>query len=83
MIVLGILHLSLVRFSIIVQHGALDTLLCIGRVIRLNTTESVDQVVTLRITSGRFRGQIVDFDNQKIGRVFSCLLYTSPSPRDS
>ena len=71
MIVLGILHLSLVRFSIIVQHGALDTLLCIGRVIRLNTTESVDQVVTLRITSGRFRGQIVDFDNQKIGRVFS------------
>ena len=71
MIVLGILHLSLVRFSIIVQHGALDALLCIGRVIRLNTTESVDQVVTLRITSGRFRGQIVDFDNQKIGRVFS------------
>ena len=71
MIVLGILHLSLARFSTIVQHGALDTLLCIGRVIRLNTTESVDQVVTLRITSGRFRGQIVDFDNQKIGRVFS------------
>ena len=70
-IVLGILHLSLARFSTIVQHGALDTLLCIGRVIRLNTTESVDQVVTLRITSGRFRGQIVDFDNQKIGRVFS------------
>ena len=70
-IVLGILHLSLTRFSTIVQHGALDTLLCIGRVIRLNTTESVDQVVTLRITSGRFRGQIVDFDNQKIGRVFS------------
>ena len=28
-------------------------------------------MVTLRITSGRFRGQIVDFDNQKIGRVFS------------
>ena len=71
MIVLGILHLSLARFSTIVQHGALDTLLCIGRVIRLNTTESVDQVVTLRITSGRFRGQIVNFDNQKIGRVFS------------
>ena len=53
MIVLGILHLSLVRFSIIVQHGALDTLLCIGRVIRLNTTESVDQVVMVSGQSTR------------------------------
>ncbi len=71
MMVIGVLHLSLARFSTIVRHGALDALLCIGQVTRLNTTETVDQIVTLRITSGRFRGQTVNFDNQKIGRVFS------------
>ena len=69
--VVFVLHVRLVRFSTTVSHGALDAVICIGKVIRLNTTEDIDQIVSLQITSGRFRGQTIDFNNKKIGRIFS------------
>ena len=69
--VVFVLHVRLMRFSTTVSHGALDAVICIGKVIRLNTTEDIDQIVSLQITSGRFRGQTIDFNNKKIGRIFS------------
>ena len=69
--VVFVLHIRLVRFSTTVSRGALDAVICIGKVIRLNTTEDIDQIVSLQITSGRFRGQTIDFNNKKIGRIFS------------
>ena len=65
------LHVTLLRFSQTVYHGALETIVCIGKVKKIDTNESVDQIVTFQILSGRFRGQIVEIDNVWIGRDYS------------
>ena len=65
------LHVTLLRFSQTVYHGALETIVCIGKVKKNDTNESVDQIVTFQILSGRFRGQIVEIDNVWIGRDYS------------
>lgn len=65
------LHVTLLRFSQTVYHGALETIVCIGKVKKIDTNESVDQIVTFQILSGRFRGQTVEVDNVWIGRDYS------------
>ncbi|MDE0297489.1 MAG: YibE/F family protein [Candidatus Poribacteria bacterium] len=66
-----LLHLKLFRFAEVVHHGALRKLICLGRVVSVDTSENVDQILTFRILSGQFRGETVRVDNIWIGRKFS------------
>ena len=66
-----LLHLKLFRFAEVVHHGALRKLICLGRVVNVDTSENVDQILTFRILSGQFRGETVGVDNIWIGREFS------------
>ena len=66
-----LLHMKLFRFAEVVHHGALRKLICLGRVVNVDTSENVDQILTFRILSGQFRGETVRVDNIWIGREFS------------
>ena len=65
-----VLHIKLFRFNEIVQHGTLQILICLGRVAAVDTSEEVDQILTFRILSGKFRGETVQVNNIWIGRAF-------------
>jgi len=64
------LHFRLNRFAEITQEGALQILVCLGRVIEIDTNEEVDQILTFRILSGQFQGETVKVDNIWIGRAY-------------
>ena len=66
-----LLHIKLYRFAEVVHHGALRKLICLGRVVDVDTSENVDQILTFRILSGQFRGETASVDNIWIGRKFS------------
>ena len=66
-----VLHIKLFRFAEFVDQGALRTLVCLGRAIKIDTSETVDQIVTFRVISGQFRGQTAQVNNIWIGRAFS------------
>ncbi len=72
LILLGVtyLHLKLYRYAEITSDGNLQTLACLGRVISIDTSEEVDQILTFKILSGPFRGETVQVDNIWIGRAF-------------
>ena len=70
LVVVLVLHIKLFRFSEIGQHGALQSLVCLGRVTKVDTTEDVDQIITFRIISGKFRGETVQVNNIWMGRAF-------------
>ena len=69
--IVALLHIKLYRFAEVVHHGALRKLICLGRVVNVDTSENVDQILTFRILSGQFRGETVNVDNIWIGRKFS------------
>lgn len=72
LILLGVtyLHLKLYRYAEITSDGNLQTLACLGRVIAIDTSEEVDQILTFKILSGYFRGETVQVNNIWIGRAF-------------
>ncbi len=70
-VIVLLLHIKLYRFAEVVHHGALKKLICLGRVVNVDTSENVDQILTFRILSGQFRGETVSVDNIWIGRKFS------------
>ncbi|MCG9128454.1 YibE/F family protein [Candidatus Poribacteria bacterium] len=72
LILLGVafLHVKLYRYAEITNEGKLQTLVCLGRVIAIDTSEDVDQILTFKILSGQFRGETVQVDNIWIGRAF-------------
>ncbi|MDE0042410.1 MAG: YibE/F family protein [Candidatus Poribacteria bacterium] len=70
-VIVVLLHIKLFRFAEVVHHGALRKLICLGRVVNVDTSENVDQILTFRILSGQFRGENVRVDNIWIGREFS------------
>ena len=70
LVIVLVLHIKLFQFNEIVQHGALQTLVCLGRVTRVDTSEDVDQIITFRILSGKFRGESVQVNNVWTGRAF-------------
>ena len=70
-VIVALLHIKLYRFAEVVHHGALRKLICLGRVVNVDTSENVDQILTFRILSGQFRGETVNVDNIWIGRKFS------------
>ena len=43
------LHVTLLRFSQTVYHGALETIVSVGQITKLDTNESVDQIVTFQV----------------------------------
>ena len=64
------LHVKLYRFAEVTHDGALQVLVCLGRVISIDTSDEADQVLTFRILSGQFRGERVQVNNIWTGRAF-------------
>lgn len=73
LILLGVvyLHVKLYTFAEMTQQGNLNVLVCLGRVVKIDTGEEADQILSFRILSGMFKGEIVQVDNIWIGRRFS------------
>ena len=71
LLIVAFLHVKLYRFAEMTNDGELQTLVCLGRVDAIDTSEDVDQILSLRILSGHFRGETVQVDNIWIGRAFS------------
>ncbi|MCE2403161.1 YibE/F family protein [Candidatus Poribacteria bacterium] len=65
------LHLKLYRFAEVTKSGELQVLVCLGRVINIDTSDEADQILSFRILSGQFRGETVQVNNIWIGRAFS------------
>ncbi|MDE0315496.1 MAG: YibE/F family protein [Candidatus Poribacteria bacterium] len=65
------LHVKLYRFAEMTKDGELQVLVCLGRVINIDTSDEADQILSMRIISGQFRGETVQVDNIWIGRAFS------------
>ncbi len=64
------LHVKLYRFAEVTHDGALQVLVCLGRVVSINTSDEADQVLSFRILSGQFRGETVQVNNIWTGRAF-------------
>ncbi len=64
------LHVKLYRFAAMTKDGELQILVCLGRVINIDTSEEADQILSFRIISGQFRGETVQVNNIWIGRAF-------------
>ena len=57
------LHVKLYNFAAMTEQGALQILVCLGRVTDIDTGGDIDQILTFRILSGQFRGETVKVDN--------------------
>ena len=66
----AVLHIKLYRFAEVTHDGALQVLVCLGRVVKIDTSDEADQVLSFRILSGQFRGEIVQVNNVWTGRAF-------------
>ena len=64
------LHVKLYRFAEVTHDGALQVLVCLGRVVSIDTSDEADQVLSFRILSGQFRGETVQVNNIWTGRAF-------------
>ena len=64
------LHVRLYRFAEITHDGALQVLVCLGRVVGIDTSDEADQVLSFRILSGQFRGETIQVNNIWTGRAF-------------
>ena len=66
----AVLHVKLYRFSDVTYNGALQVLVCLGRVTNIDTSDEADQILSFRILSGQFRGETVQVNNVWTGRAF-------------
>ena len=64
------LHVKLYQFSEVTHDGALQVLVCLGRVVGIDTSDEADQVLSFRILSGQFRGETIKVNNIWTGRAF-------------
>ena len=64
------LHVKLYQFAEVTHDGALQVLVCLGRVVKIDTSDEADQVLSFRILSGQFRGETVQVNNIWTGRAF-------------
>ena len=64
------LHIKLYRFAEVTHDGALQVLVCLGRVVNIDTSDEADQVLSFRILSSQFRGETVQVNNIWTGRAF-------------
>ncbi|MYK17769.1 YibE/F family protein [Candidatus Poribacteria bacterium] len=65
-----VLHVRLYRFAEVTHDGALQVLVCLGRVVGIDTSDEADQVLSFRILSGQFRGEMIQVNNIWTGRAF-------------
>ena len=65
-----VLHVRLYRFAEVTHDGALQVLVCLGRVVGIDTSDDADQVLSFRILSGQFRGETIQVNNIWTGRAF-------------
>ena len=65
-----VLHVRLYRFAEVTHDGALQVLVCLGRVVGIDTSDEADQVLSFRILSGQFRGETIQVNNIWTGRAF-------------
>ena len=63
LVIILFLHIKLFQFAEIVHQGALKTLVCLGRVTTVDTSDEADQILTFQVISGEFRGQSVKINN--------------------
>ena len=66
--ILLILDVRVRHYSTIVSNGT--ALVCIGRVEKVDSSELVSQIVTMKILSGPFRGRLVTAENHFTGRPY-------------
>ena len=66
----AVLHVKLYQFSEVTHDGALQVLVCLGRVVGIDTSDEADQVLSFRILSGQFRGETIKVNNIWTGRAF-------------
>ncbi len=66
----AVLHVKLYRFAEVTHDGALQVLVCLGRVVGIDTSDDADQVLSFRILSGQFRGETIQVNNVWTGRAF-------------
>ena len=66
----AVLHVRLYRFAEVTHDGALQVLVCLGRVVGIDTSDDADQVLSFRILSGQFRGETIQVNNIWTGRAF-------------
>ena len=72
-ILLGVayFHVKLYNFSAMIKEGELDVLVCLGRVIHIDTGDEADQILSFRVLSGQFKREIVKVNNIWVGREYS------------
>ena len=66
--ILLILDVKVRHYSDIIYNGT--TLVCIGRIEKVDSSELVSQIVTMKILSGPFRGRLVTAENNFTGRPY-------------
>ena len=70
------LHFKLYNFSAMTEQGALQILVCLGRVTDIDTRGEIDQILKFRILSGQFRGETVQVNNIWYGRQYSDRVFS-------
>lgn len=70
------LHVKLYNFSAMTEQGALQILVCLGRVTDIDTSDDIDQILTFRILSGQFRSETVQVENIWYGRQYSDRVFS-------
>jgi len=58
------------RYWAIIHRGELRVLVCVGKVEDIDSSQTVDQILKMRILTGPLRGMRVSVDNKFIGRPF-------------
>lgn len=71
LLILLILDVKIRHYSTVIYAGQLPIVVCLGRVEKLDTSETIDQILTILITSGPFRGIEVVAQNILAGRAYS------------
>jgi len=59
------------RYWAIIHRGELRVLVCVGKVVNIDSTRDVDQVLKMQVLTGPLRGATVSVDNKFIGRAFA------------
>jgi len=70
LLVLLILDVKIRHYSTVIYEGQLPIVVCLGRVEKLDTNEQIDQILTIFITSGPFRGSEVVAENIFTGKAY-------------
>lgn len=67
-----ILDVMVRNYADLTYEGEVPIVICVSEVIGLDTSEEIDQIVTVRVLSGPFRGEIIDdIPNRWTGAKYS------------